>query len=343
MIDMRLNKITIYSSLTLVAVIATVAIYRSYHDSFRFRSAPAAISAYSRFHERIKKSRATELEELVKLYGEWKTLGDTVRRYVAHDTLATSVVRFCEINDSISMEMERLVDSRQRTYRDYLRVMKLMPRSELDNPSKIFCAELNSNYHQSDTMPTYGLGKSETVARYITLLSRTLDSGIPDKAALFSYLRSEDTAFRSFLCNLPLYGDMSLLAIKEKTDEVAMKIVSIPTTKSPFISRSEAVILLTMRNNRRVLQNAVRCVEDIRTGRISETDQQTAYLWMLMQPWMTIDSFAYGLLTKEQTETLERLAAEMPQTLKRLSKAQFPMDTDQIPNTLIKISLRYQI
>jgi hypothetical protein len=122
-----------------------------------------------------------------------------------------------------------------------------------------------------------------------------------------------------------------------------MKIVSIPTTKSPFISRSEAVILLTMRNNRRVLQNAVRCVEDIRTGRISETDQQTAYLWMLMQPWMTIDSFAYGLLTREQTETLERLAAEMPQTLKRLSKAQFPMDTDQIPNTLIKISLRYQI
>jgi hypothetical protein len=84
-------------------------------------------------------------------------------------------------------------------------------------------------------------------------------------------------------------------------------------------------------------------VEDIRAGQISETDQQTAYLWMLMQPWMTIDSFAYGLLTKEQTETLERLAAEMSQTLKRLSKAQFPMDTDQIPNTLIKISLRYQI
>jgi hypothetical protein len=92
MIDMRLNKITIYSSLTLVAVIAIVAIYRSCHDSLRFRNAPAAISAYSRFHERIKKNRATELEELVKLYGEWKTLGDTVRRYVAQDTLATSVM-----------------------------------------------------------------------------------------------------------------------------------------------------------------------------------------------------------------------------------------------------------
>ena len=94
-----------------------------------------------------------------------------------------------------------------------------------------------------------------------------------------------------------------------------------------------------MRNNRRLLQNANTCVTDVHKLIFKDSNQATAYLWMLLQPWLSIDSFSYTLLSQEEKESLEKMAAEMPQALSKLEAGHFPIDLNDLPSLLMKAYL----
>lgn len=108
---------------------------------------------------------------------------------------------------------------------------------------------------------------------------------------------------------------------------------------TPPFTTSEVVILLTMRNNRRLLQNALQCVNDINNRKVKGGDQSAAYLWMLLQPWISFDGFALSLMSDAQRGTLRTLAAETPKCIVKLGKPQFPIDTDELPSLLIKTTI----
>ena len=108
---------------------------------------------------------------------------------------------------------------------------------------------------------------------------------------------------------------------------------------NPTFTTSEVVILLTMRNNRRLLQNALQCVNDINNHKVKGGDQAAAYLWMLLQPWISFDGFALSLMSEAQIGTLKILATETPKCVVKLGKPQFPIDTDELPSLLIKTTI----
>ena len=75
---------------------------------------------------------------------------------------------------------------------------------------------------------------------------------------------------------------------------------------------------------------------DVQTLSFKDSNQATAYLWMLLQPWLSIDGFSYTLLSQEEKESLEKLAAEMPQAVSKLESGRFPIDLNDLPALLMK-------
>ena len=78
---------------------------------------------------------------------------------------------------------------------------------------------------------------------------------------------------------------------------------------------------------------------DIRTGKVKTIAQQTAYFWMVLQPFISIDDFGMAVLSVEQKKQFEKLASDAPQVIKMLTK-NLNMEsetTDNLPNLFIKL------
>jgi len=104
------------------------------------------------------------------------------------------------------------------------------------------------------------------------------------------------------------------------------------------LSYKEAVIYLTMRTNRRLLLNVQQCADDIRGGKVGTVQQAQAYIWMLLQPYTSLDAFGIALLTPQERKELHRIAVDMPDLLDRLSNA-VSLDNEHlgdIPSLLVQ-------
>ena len=122
----------------------------------------------------------------------------------------------------------------------------------------------------------------------------------------------------------------------KKTGEIMHDIINLSADEHPVFDKSEVVILLAMRNNRRLLQNAEACLESLHRLHRTDNGQATAYLWMILQLWISLDGFAYALMDEEQMRTMEKLAERTPKALTKLEGADFPLDAEGLPALLIK-------
>ena len=79
-------------------------------------------------------------------------------------------------------------------------------------------------------------------------------------------------------------------------------------------------VYLLMRTNRRILQNAAACRNDIEHN-VSLGKQCVAnYKWMLLQPFITLDNDAIVYLTEEQENELLHLAGDMDSLFNHLER-----------------------
>jgi hypothetical protein len=324
-------------------VVLVLATSCSKHQEHGFASTDEAISAYNDFYLQLKKKKQADNAALVEISRKWCEMGDSVVVCLQRDTTQCEFVNsFTSLTDSVTVEVDRLVDSRARSYADYTEILKQLHKTDIDSMSADFVTALHGFYRRIDSIPTYNCNKQKTIERYLAMLDNTLARGINSKEDVFIFLRDENVAFRSFLSKLSAYGDMPLSEIRDKTNNVAMQMIALATRDNPVLDKSEIVYLLTIRNSHRIIQNAMTCIEDIHAGKITAKDQSSAYLWMIMQPWISIEQFQYDLLSAEDTHNLEQLAKAMPTALKQLNGAEFPIETEQIPSLLIKLAVSYK-
>ena len=78
------------------------------------------------------------------------------------------------------------------------------------------------------------------------------------------------------------------------------------------------MLYLTMRFNRRIMQNAIACREDILNNKQLSREQRVSYRWMLIQPYVSLDGYSTAALTKKQREELMVISKELPILLNRL-------------------------
>ena len=77
---------------------------------------------------------------------------------------------------------------------------------------------------------------------------------------------------------------------------------------------------LTMRFNRRIIQNAEACRDLLAENYKLSEEQLQNFRWMLIQPFITIDDKGFSLLTEEQLDLLQELAKSLPGDLSRADR-----------------------
>jgi len=304
-----------------------------------YRNADDALADYSAFCASLHKKASASTEELVKAVNEWRELDDSVSVALAHDTISAHNESYFALHDSITEKMMTLVDSRKRELKDYLDVVYGVRNVKMDSANARFMESIHRFYAAMDSVPTYRLDKASTVKAYEKVLDDAARKGFHTRQDLFNFLREEDRAFRSFLCHLPSLGNVPLVKVRDMTKELMDEMIELAQEERPLFSADEIVVLLSMRNNRRLMQNALQCVNDIRAGKVGRGDQSTAYTWMLLQPWVSFDACSYATMSNAQWKTMYLLAAEAPKALRQLKGSEFPIKMDDLPSLLIKTYL----
>lgn len=281
------------------------------------------------------------MEKIILLTKEWRRLSATVLTPTSLDSLTDSPHCYeghTAFEDSVRSQMARLIYSRERSLEDYLHVVRELNEVEMDSLSRELAVSIHHFYCEAGNTAIYRGEADEVIRKYKQLLETTLAHGIRTKQDAIDFLRQEDVAFRSFLYHLPVVskGQIPLDGITQDTEWIIRSIIGLAETESPVLDKSEMVILLTVRNNRRLLQNAKACLNGMQQGLVTESGQIAAYQWMLLQPWLSLDGFAFALMDEKQVRTLEELAAKTPDVLDGLDTDNSLPEMNGMPALLIE-------
>lgn len=308
-----------------------------------FETSGEAVTAYRKYLSDMQKTKSMEWEDLAASIASWLELRDSVAAALQRDTVRQAhgypEETFRAVHSAIAAEYQRLALTTPRTYREVLYLKEQGTPEARREELRRQAEKLRPFFELLDTLPLYKDTPEQALARYDRFLSATLKKGIADKGQFLDYLRNEDVLFRSYLTHIPELSGTSMSGITDKTEKCCL--LAIQSAGKPDFPVKEAVQYLTIRTNRRLLQNAATCMNDMDTGRLKSPEQAQAYLWMMMQPLMGMDGERIALLTPEQKNTLYRLADKMPAATDRLCDV-LGYDKERLegmPMLLLKIHL----
>jgi hypothetical protein len=232
-------------------------------------------------------------------------------------------------------EIERLTDTQPRNLADYFKVISSLNNLKIDS-SYTFIQSIREIYDNSDYLTGFKCSRREILHCYEQFLSNALKNGFSSKEDFLCFLKAEDKMFRAFLEHLSGLENIQLSSLRDNTSHLIKNMISLADEKKGFFTYDELHIILSIRNSYRVIQNANQCLKDLENGKVKSAEQSSAYLWMLLQPWMTIDDVSFPLLGKSYIESLQTLAEDTPKYFSQLNSESFPLDLDILPATMIK-------
>ncbi len=279
-------------------------------SKYHFKDSEAALKEYDDFLIKLRSKTKMSSDELKQSIISWVELADTVSHFLdkdssyhAHNYLSQT---FLTIHDSIRIEMYRLSSLQKRTLKDIFTIKEACSTYKDDEELRIEQASCEKFYASLDSFKCLGIYKMRTLTVYRNFLTNVNHDGVETAEQLQEVIKTEDVIFRTFLSHLDSYGDTPVDDITKKTNDMC-RIIFQNAVNGKIDSR-KALVLMSMRTNRCLILNAMTCVENIRMGHKLTDDQQNAYFWMTIQPFVAIDSFGMALLTPSQKEQLIGLA-----------------------------------
>ena len=306
-----------------------------------FKTSREALDAQKVFLSRMKSDKDLSIEHLADKISKWHILEDSVSACLMRDTIKKAhsfpMEEFSNVHDSIHDEFMRIATAKRRTFKDVLLLkMNASPykgKKETDSLSLV----ASKFFESMDTIPLYKGDKTRILTTYHFFLEKVKNEGIANQSQFFAFLKTEDRLFRTFLSHLHEMSDVSVSHITRGTEDVC-KMIAQSSRKGNFPAR-EAVAYMAVRTNRRIIANAQTCVADIKSGKITSAEQQTAYFWMILQPFLSIDDFGISMLSEKQRKDLVQLSIDALGTITSLSRS-LQMDkkmTDGLPDMFIKL------
>lgn len=188
-----------------------------------------------------------------------------------------------------------------------------------------------------DKRPAYRGNKEQTLSAYRKLLAGTLNNGIHDSRDLKRFIEKEDAVFRAFLSGLHDSGSANMADITRDTEKCCSEVFLAAGRKE--ITYKEALIYMALRADRRLIQNVRTCLDDIHRGEIATPEQAHAYIWMILQPYASLDGLCMTLLSPEDKKALDRIATETPGAFETLRKILSSENNrlDELPGMLMEI------
>lgn len=340
---MNRSVLPIFSVLLVFTVLPFLTACSSYtgNKDYDFHTHEDAINCYQSYLGNIKQTKSTNTEGFTNQLLEFKQITDTVFRYLRKDSSfikdPSITSRFIVIHDSIRSEMMRLTETWRYSYSDILFIKERTSTFHEDKELQEAVKEAEPFFLSLDSLPLYQEDKQTLLTRYRHLLISVREKGVNNRADMLSFIRQEDVIFRSFLTHLYEMDDEPLADITQNT-EIICKGIFISARERKIPAR-DVMVYMSMRTVRRLLQNSAVCVADINKQRMKSKAQGNAYLWMIIQPFISIDQFAIATLTPQLRSDFNYVITQLPKSV-QFAKA---FDIDQrslsylLPQQLLKM------
>lgn len=298
---------------------------------------------YREYLSGLRTQDGLSFESLKARLGQWQTVRDSVFARIRQDTArqhnADTRKECLLLHDSIRVELSRLVMSKPRTYKEVLTLKELFSPYAGDEELQHSAKAIRPFFGSLDNRPAYRGNREQILSAYRAFLSGTLNNGIHDRGDLEGFIEKEDALFRAFLARLHDFGEIDMSDITRDTEKCCSEVFL--AAERQEITYKEAIIYITLRTNRRVIQNVRACLDGVRRGKVITPRQAHAYIWMILQPYASLDDCCMALLSDRDKEALDKIAAETPGAFSALRKI-LPSENDrleELPGMLIEIHI----
>ena len=311
--------------------------------NYIFQTDEEAANAYKSYLSEVRNMGTISTEGLIESVNEWQILRDSVYTCIAKDTTnrphqnSKNTVRM--LHDSLRIEFTRLALSQPRSFADVLLIKEKTSQYRQDTELAQTVTDAEPFFRSLDSVaPCHGNAK-QTVSIYQSFLANTLKSGIDSKDKMLAFIQQEDRMFRSFLDHLSELADADLSAITRDTEKCCLSIFL--SAENGRLSYRDALVYTARRTNRRIILNTLACRDDINQGNVKTEAQARAYVWMLLQPYISLDGFSMTVMSETERIKLYEAANNTPLMIANLNKI-IGTENDQwqvLPGVLIKIML----
>ena len=287
-------------------------------DSLNFRSAEDALRAYQTYLGGVKAMKTSNTSTFCKEANKWRETSDTVFHYLMKDSVFLKDVncaeRFTAIHDSIRFEFLRLTETWRYSYEDVLKIKEQTSAFHEDKDLQEAVNEAQPFFLALDSIPLIESDKASILSNYRRLLKETKVAGINTRDDMLDFIGKEDIIFRSFLAHLYDMDNEPLADITQETESICRNIFL--AAKDGKIKARDAMVYMSMRTVRRLLQNSTACITDINHQQMKSKAQGNAYLWMIIQPFISIDQFSIATLTPQERSQFNYVISQLPKSTK---------------------------
>ena len=312
---------TLYVLIVSMVVVLILSLFwgiRSCHGSatYDFRTNTEAVGFYRDYLSSLRKIEKMDSQLFCSEVNRWRKTKDTIASFLSKDTTITEssmiVTSFRDINDSIRYEFLRLAETWKCSFNDLIRIKEGTTPFRDDTDIINSSQKASKFFSNLDTIKIASTRKDEAIYKYRIMLSEIEKNGIRTSGDLMKFLIMEDVCFRSFLTHLyELEGD-NISDITETTERICRNIFI--DARDGKLDKKEVITYMSMRTVRRLIQNSTVCVNDISHRKMRSEVQANAYLWMIIQPFMSIDQLAIAMITPEGRTQLEFIAEQLPKS-----------------------------
>ena len=287
----------------------------------------------------LQSKSSASIDELVEYINLTEQMEDSIISFSMRDTAYAANQKMQDevlnVSDSLRTEILRLAFSKPRSLADVVFI-----KTNTANGAKKFIDEKSQKqadrfFAKLDNNATYK-DLDKTLQEYDRILSDPNYMHIESREIFRDFLKKEDICFRSMLQFLPMVPQQKLQELTDQTARICNTFYG--TGKDSFASIDEIATYMTMRYNRRILQNAEVCRDQIMNGLKINPVIARNYRWMLMQPYFTIDEISMAALSSGQQQLMLDIAQDMPELHMKLDKCPSKANNDEL-QFLDKISV----
>ena len=310
-------------------------------QQYDFKDSVDAINVYRSFLNEVKATKTSNTSDFTNQLCKWKEINDTVYRFMVKESAFTKPhnigPEFVSIHDSVRTEMLRITETWRYSYEDVLKIKEHTSSFQNDKDLQNAVEEAEPFFDSLNNTTVIEGDKSTVLAKYRQLLSSIKTDGFQNKEDMLSFIKSEDIMFRSFLANLNEMDNEPLSDITRDTETICQNIFI--AAREGRIPARDVMVYMSMRTVRRLLQNSVVCMTNINKDDLKNQTQGNAYVWMIIQPFISIDQFAIATMTPQERSNFNYIVSRLPKST-RFAKT---FDIDQrslnylLPQQLLKI------
>ena len=300
--DMRHIQVT-----TILALLAIMSCTRK--DALSFEDSEQALDACREELHNLRGVGHASINQVITLTQSWTQLRDSVANRLIADSTdnTTAIQQFLILSDSIRRELVRIAGLEARSMQDLIHFkMNITEKSASE-----YYEEAMNFYETMDKSGVYPDVRT-TIEEYTAMMN---GASINDEKELKEFLMREDRCFRSLMAYLNQVPRETLDHLAARTEEVFSH------ARFTEVDADLLSVYLTMRLNRRVLQDAQACRMAIKSNDSLVADQCDNYRYTLLQPFVLFDHRSMAVLTPQQKEQLCVLARELPELLARMDRS----------------------